>query len=198
MRRLNQLEYLSARAGSRLPRLHALIAILILSAVVCPAQNPVSPDGWVVLPVADYHALRQAAFPDEREPEPPPVDATLTRVDYDLKVDGDVAAGQARLTIDVIKNGWGRVAIPGGLMIRQAHPDGRPASPATGVSEKGPGAGQVLLSRAGRSVLTLEIVMPVSAVAGTEMLRLPVSASAIARAVVELPGKSDRGVDVRI
>jgi len=170
----------------------------MLSVVVCSAQNPVSTEGWVVLPVADYHALRQAAFPDEQKPEPPPVEATLTRVDYDLKVDGDVASGEARLTIDVIKDGWARVAIPGGLMIRQARLDGRPVSLVSSAAEKGPGASYVLLSRTGRSVLTLDIVASVTSVAGTEMLRLPVSAAAVSRAVVVLPGKSDHGVDVRI
>jgi hypothetical protein len=198
MTRLGICRSLSERLKTRLIKLSCLTAFYIFSAVAGSAQNPVSPDGWVVLPVADYHALRQAAFPDEREPEPPPVDATLSRVDYDLKVDADVASGEARLTIDVIKDGWVRVAIPEGLMIRQARLDGRPVSLATGMTEKGPGASQVLLSHTGRSVLTLEIVMPVSSVAGTEMLRLPLSTSAVARAVVELPGKSDRGVDVRI
>lgn len=198
MRRFNPLEFISARLSSRLIKWRWLTAFFMLSAVVCAAQNPVSPEGWVVLPVADYHALRQAAFPDEQKPEPPPVEATLTRVDYDLKIDGEVASGEARLTIDVIKDGWVRVAIPGGLMIRQARLDGQPVSLITSAAEKGPGASQVLLSRTGRSVLTLDIVAPVTSVAGTEMLRLPVSASAVARAVVVLPGKSDHGVDVHI
>lgn len=53
----------------------------------------------------------------------------------------------------------------------------------------------LLLSRVGRSVLTLGIVAPVSSTAGTEMLQLPVSASAVSRASVVLPRL---GVDVRI
>jgi hypothetical protein len=179
-------------------RLVCLTAFFILSAIAIAAQNSVSTDGWVVLPVDDYRALRQAAFPSEREPEPPPVEATLTRVDYDLKVDGDLASGEARLTIDVIKDGWARVAIPGGLMIRQARLDGRPVSLVSGTTEKGTGTSYLLLSRTGRAVLTLEIVTPVTSVAGTEMLRLPASTSAVSRAVVALPGKSDHGVDVRI
>ena len=44
----------------------------------------------------------------------PPVDATLTRVDYDLRVDGDTVAGRALLTIDVLRDGWTRVQIPAG------------------------------------------------------------------------------------
>jgi len=94
----------------------------------------------------------------------------------------------------VIKDGWVRVPIPGGLMIRQARLDGRPVSLITH-SEKGTGASYVLLSRTGRSVLTLSLVAPVSSVAGTEMLKLPVGASAISRAVVVV---ARQGVDARI
>ena len=36
--------------------------------------------GWVVIPVEDYRALRAKAFPVEPEPDPPPVQAALTRV----------------------------------------------------------------------------------------------------------------------
>src|SRR6185369_12508931 len=99
---------ISARLTAWLNRSVWLIALFILSAVISSAQNPANPEGWVVLPVDDYRALRQAAFPSEREPEPPSVEATLTRVDYDLKVDGDLATGEVRLTIDVIKDGWAR------------------------------------------------------------------------------------------
>lgn len=190
---------ISLSARFRLPMKPVwLTALLILSAVVAPAQNSTGPEGWVVLPVDDYRALRRAAFPSEPDPDPPPVDATLTRVDYDLKVEGDLAKGEARLTIDVIKDGWVRVAMPDGLMIREARLDGQPVSLVAGDSKKGPGASYLLLSRTGRAVLTLSIVAPVSTVAGTEMLKLPVSSSAVSRAVVTLATKSDRGVDVRI
>src|SRR5436305_14437220 len=47
--------------------------------------------GWVVIPVDEYRNLRARAFPAERDPEPPPVDATLTRVDYDLRIAGELA-----------------------------------------------------------------------------------------------------------
>ncbi len=175
-----------------------LTACFILTAVLTPAQNPASAEGWVVLPVDDYRALRRAAFPTEPAPDPPPVDATLTRVDYDLKVEGDLAKGEARLTIDVIKDGWARVAMPDGLMISEARLDGQPVSLVTAASEKKPSAKYLLLSRTGRAVLTLGIVAPISTTAGTEMLRLPASGSAVSRAVVTLAAKSDRGVDVRV
>ena len=78
------------------------------------------PDGWVVLPVAEYAKLKHDASPTEPEPVAPPVEATLSRIDYDMKVDGDLATGEARLTVDVIKNGWVRVAMPDGLIVREA------------------------------------------------------------------------------
>jgi len=54
-------------------------------------------------------------------PAPPPIEATLSRIDYDLKVDGDLASGEVRLTVDVIKDGWVRLALPDGLMVREAN-----------------------------------------------------------------------------
>jgi hypothetical protein len=172
-----------------------LLSALAILSPAAQAPTPAVVDGWVVLPVADYRALRAAAFPTELDPDPPPVDATLSRIDYNLSADGDFASGEARLTIDVIKDGWVRVAIPAGLMVREARIDGRPVSLITQSTDKGPGAGYVLLSRTGRSVLTLGIAAAVSSVAGTQMLQLPASASAVTRATVTLPRQ---GVDVRV
>src|SRR5689334_7154827 len=122
------------------------------------AQTPAPPpDGWVVLPVSEYAALKRAASPAEPEHVAPPVEATLSRIDYDLKIDGDLATGEARLTVDVIKNGWVRVAMPDGLVVRDAKLDGKPVNLAMNpTTDKGPGRADLLLSKTGRSVLTLQ------------------------------------------
>ncbi|MCM3869439.1 MAG: hypothetical protein ND895_01910 [Pyrinomonadaceae bacterium] len=173
-----------------------LILSLTFAATAALAQTAApTATGWVVLPVNEYTALRRAAFPADAEPAAPPVEATLSRIDYDLKVDGDLASGEARLTVDVIKDGWVRLAMPDGLMVREAHLDGREVTLVARPTEKGPGAGDLLFSRAGRSVLTLKIVARVTTVAGTEILQLPVSNSAVSRAKVEL---TRQDIDVRI
>jgi hypothetical protein len=181
---------------SKMIRTFCIIALFLGSAAAAMAQSaaPAS-SGWVVLPVNEYQALRQAAFPVALEPAAPPVDATLTRIDYDLKVDGDLASGEARLTVDVIKNGWVRLAIPDGLMVREAQLDGHKVTLVSRPREKGPGGSDLLLSKTGRSVLTLKIVAPVTTVAGTDVLQLPVSNSAVSHATVAL---TRQGVDVRI
>ncbi len=168
---------------------------VILAAISGSAQTAPSRDGWVVLPVSEYTSLRRAAFPLDAEPAPPPIEATLSRIDYDLKIDGDIASGDARLTVDVVKNGWVRVAIPDGLMVRDARIDGRQVTLVTRTADKGQSKFELLLSKPGRSVLTLKIVAPVSTVAGTDILKLPVSNSAISRAAVEL---TRQGIDVHI
>ena len=173
-----------------------LALAIVFAAAAGSAQNAVpSGDGWVVLPVDEYRALRRAAFPVDAEPAPPPVEATLSRIDYDLKVDGDLASGEVRLTVDVIKDGWVRLAIPEGLMVREARLDGREVTLVTRPTDKGPGSGELLLSKTGRSVLMLKIVAPLSTVAGTDILQLPISNSAISHATVEL---ARQGVDVHI
>jgi hypothetical protein len=173
-----------------------LIAFVLAIGVPTAAQTgATSSDGWVVLPVTEYTALKRAASPADPEPEPPPVEATLSRIDYNLKIDGDLATGEARLTVDVIKNGWVRVPLPEGLMVRDAQLDGRPVNLVTRPAQKGPGSLDLLLSKTGRSVLALKIVAPVTTVAGTNILQLPVSNSAVSHATIDL---LKQGVDVRI
>jgi len=179
-----------------LANLIVLTGAFFCSTLTAVAQNASPPaDGWVVLPVDEYRALRHAAFPLDREPVPPPVEATLSRIDYQLKVDGDLASGEARLTVDVIKDGWVRLALPEGLMVREAQLDGRQVTLVNSPQGKS-GTADLLLSRIGRSVVLLKIVAPVTTVAGTDILKkLPVSNSAISHAVVEL---TRQGIDVHI
>src|SRR5215212_8919068 len=114
------------RSQRQLPTFLFLLTITMLIAFPVAAQNSAAGEGWVVLPVDEYRVLRRAAFPADAEPLPPPVEATLSRIDYDLKVDGDLASGEARLTVDVIKDGWVKLGLPEGLMVREARLDGRP------------------------------------------------------------------------
>jgi hypothetical protein len=171
--------------------------LLVILGVVSSAAQTAAPaaDGWVVLQVNEYTALKRAASPADPEPAAPPVEATLSRIDYALKVDGDLATGEARLTVDVIKNGWVRIGLPDGLMVRDAKLDGHPVNLAMNPTSKGPGRADLLLSKTGRSVLTLLIVAPVTTVAGTDILHLPVSNSAVSHATIEL---ARQGVDVRV
>jgi hypothetical protein len=177
----------------------SLATILTLTLLI-PAQSARAQDkdahspGWVVLPIDEYRSLRARAFPAEREPEPPPLDATLTRVDYDLRVNGDFASGHATLTIDILKDGWVRVPIPSGLLVREARLDGKPVSLVASTSGKS-GALAAMLYHPGRSVLSLEIALPINANAGEESFALPSSASGVTRAAVEIPRN---GVDIRL
>ncbi len=204
MRRSSSSSILFSLRESLIVALSFALASFFLAAVTAHAQTTAAPlaasPGWVVIPVEEYQALRARAFPAEREPEPPPVEATLTRVDYDLHVNGtgDLATGQASLTVDVIKDGWVRVAIPSGLLVREARLDGKPVSlvaGAAGGSGKGGNQLSAVLAHAGRAVLLLEIALPVAASAGEESISLPSTASGVTRAAVELPRQ---GVDIRL
>ena len=154
--------------------------------------------GWVVIPVDQYRVLRAKAYPTEHDPEPPPVEATLTRVDYDLRVDGELATGHATLTVDVLKDGWVRVPVPAGLLVREARLDGKQVSLVPGAEAKdGKGKAHLaaLLSRAGRSLLQLEVDVPVTSAAGDESISLPAGESGVTRAAVQLPRQ---GIDLRV
>ena len=173
----------------------AVLAALSILAANCSAQTAEHSPGWVVLPVEEYRTLHARAYPAEREPEPPPVDATLTRVDYDLRINGELAAGRATLTIDVLKDGWVRVPIPPGLLVREARLDGKLVSLVPGAISKSPSQFSALLSHSGRAVLLLDIALPVSSSAGEESIALPSTASGVTRASVQLPRQ---GVDIHL
>lgn len=181
-----------------------LFFLCILTASICwgaPAQthdktvDSSHTAGWVVIPVEEYRVLRAKAYPIEHDPEPPPVDATLTRVDYDLHVTGDLAAGRASLTVDVLKDGWVRVPVPAGLLVRAARLDGKAVSLVPGTPGKGGSHLSALLPHAGRSVLLLDVDVPVTSSAGDESISLPFTESGVTRAAVLLPRD---GIDLRI
>jgi hypothetical protein len=171
------------------------LAALLFFAATASAQTATYSPGWVVITIGDYRSLHAKAYPPDREPEAPPVDATLTRVDYDLRIDGDLAAGRASLTVDVLKDGWVRVPIPAGLLVREAKLDGKLVSLVPGVAGKGTNQLCALLSRPGRSVLQLEIALPVVSTAGEENISLPSTASGVTRASVRLPRQ---GVEIKL
>ena len=167
----------------------ALCALAALCATDASAQQPVRPDGWVVIPVDEYRALRLKAYPPDRPADPPPVDATLTRIEYELRTDGDSAAGEARLTVDVLKEGWVRVDVPAGLLVRAARVEGRTVPIIDAPSP------HVLLSKPGRVTLTLDIVVPLRMAAGTEAITLPASRAAVSRLALVVPRQ---GLDVTV
>ncbi len=172
-----------------------LLALLFISAASSMGQTAAHSPGWVVLPVDEYRALHARAYPIERDPEPPPVEATLTRVDYDLRIDGELASGRVTLTVDVLKDGWVRVPIPGGLLVREARLDGKLVSLVPGAGGKAGSQLSALLSHSGRAVLLLDIAIPVVSATGEESITLPSTASGVTRASVQLPRQ---GVDVRL
>jgi len=184
-------------------RLRALTSLLMLFSVAWgtaslaqeKSAEPSHLAGWVVIPVDEYRVLRAKAYPVEHDPEPPPLDATLTRVDYDLRVAGELATGRANLTVDVLKDGWVRVPIPTGLLVREARLDGKLVSLVPGASGKGATHLCALLSHAGRWILELDVDVPVTVATGDESLSLPSTESGVTRAAVQLPRK---GIDLRV
>ena len=173
----------------RAPVTIAAIAGWLIAAAAPLLAQPAAPDGWVVLPVDEYRALRDRALGVTPPPPAPPVEATLTRVEYELQLNGDSITGRAVLTADVLAEGWARVPIPAGLMVRDARIDGRPVP----LVEEG--APHLLLSRAGRSLVTLDLVVPLASAAGTDSIALPASAAPTTRIALVLPRS---GVDLSV
>lgn len=181
----------------------AAVAVLALAPNILGQSGTHSP-GWVVLSIEDYRALRARAFPAEREPAGSPVDATLTRVDYELRIlasgspggeGGDAAAGRAALTVDVLKDGWVRIPVPAGLLVREARLDGKLVALVPGAYGKGGSQLSALLSHPGRSVLQLDIALPVNSSAGQQSFSVPSAGSGVTKATVQL---ARQNVDVKL
>jgi hypothetical protein len=170
----------------------ATIMLLALTAVAAEPDAPRS-SGWIALPENEYRMMHARAFPVEPVPEEPLVQATLTRINYDLRIDGDFAAGQASLTIDVMKDGWVRIPIPSALLVREARLDGKLVSLVN--DEGGSGSKSVIFSHQGRSTLLLDIVVPVTAAAANESISLPPAIAGITRASLQLPRQ---GVEIKL
>jgi hypothetical protein len=150
------------------------------------AQTP--PEGWIVLSIDEYRDLRQRALGGGRGRGASP-DAVLSRVDYDLALDGATVSGRVELTVDVLSDGWVRLPIPSGLIVSSARVDGRTVAIADGPPPS------LLLSRPGRSVVVLGVVMPVVSTAGTESVGLPAAPVSITRVALMLPRS---GVDLSL
>ncbi|HEY4361313.1 MAG TPA: hypothetical protein VGN17_10100 [Bryobacteraceae bacterium] len=173
------------------PLHRAVVGVFLAS--LCVAQDGAGSPGWVTISVRDYEALRTRAYPPEREIEPESTAATLTRVDYDLRVDASVASGTANLTVDVVRDGWVRLPVPQGLLVRDARMGAEPVSL---VSLPGKGSPLLaVLSKRGRSTLALNVAFSVSSTAGEEHLSLPVGSSGVTRAAIAFPPQE---VDVKV
>ena len=105
----------------------------------------------------------------------------MTRIDYDLELGTGSVTGTAAVTVDVLKEGWVRIQVPDGLLVGDARVDGRPVSL---VDQPSP---HVLLSKRGRSVLTLNVVLPVTAAASVESLVVPPAPAAAMQVTLTMP-----------
>jgi hypothetical protein len=160
--------------------------IVFLSALACLAQDAPRSTGWVVIPVSEYTALRGRANPVEPEPAALPAEAALSRVEYELRVKDGIASGKARLTVDVLKDGWVKTPIPTAFLVREARMAGKPVSLANGA---------VVLSTRGRNVLELDVALAVNVANGEERITLPTGGSGVTRASLAV-GRAD--VDLKV
>ena len=155
-----------------------------------PVPLPAS-DGWVALTIADYLKLREQANPRPAPPPPLPARATVSETAYVLIAGDGLATGTAELAIDVLDDGWVEVPLPASLFVRAARLGGRPLpitdGRASGGASPGPGTRRILLSRRGRSLVTLDVALPIVETAGSESIQLPPATGGLVRATLTVP-----------
>ncbi len=159
-----------------------------------PVPLPAS-DGWVALTIADYLKLREQANPRPAPPPPLPARATVSETAYVLIAGDGLATGTAELAIDVLDDGWVEVPLPASLFVRAARlggrplpiTDGRASGGASPGASPGPGTRRILLSRRGRSLVTLDVALPIVETAGSESIQLPPATGGLVRATLTVP-----------
>ncbi len=156
-----------------------------------PAPLPTG-DGWVALTIADYLKLREQANPRPTPPSPPPARATVSETAYELTAGEGLATGTAELAIDVLDDGWIEVPLPASLFVRAARLGGRPLAIADGARHGRRIGGlrrsrRILLSRKGRSLVTLDVAVPIAETAGNEYIQLPPATGGLVRATLTVP-----------
>ena len=166
-------------------RIRILCAVVLAAAhaATASAQPPTAVplstgDGWVALTIADYLKLREQAHPRPTPPAPPAVRATVSEAAYELTAGEGLATGTAELVIDVLDDGWVEVPLPPSLFVRSARLGGRPLAIADG---------RILLSRRGRSIVTLDVAVPIAETAGNESVQLPPAAGGLLRVSLAVP-----------
>jgi hypothetical protein len=170
----------------------AAVVSVAPGATFAQSPTPAAPaasaaDGWVVLTVPDYLALRDKANPRGPDPVRPPARATITEIAYTLAAGEGLALGTAELTIDVLEDGWVEVPIPQGLVVRAARLGGRPLPLADLAGGRGGPGRRILLSRKGRTQVSLDVAVPIETPAAGELLRLPPSPGGLVHAVLTVP-----------
>jgi hypothetical protein len=177
-------------------RIRSLCAALLVVAHAAPAfaQPPsaAAADGWVALPVADYLKLRDLANPRPTPPPALPARVAVSDTAYTLVAGDGLATGTAELTIDVLDDGWVEVPLPPSLFVRAARLNGRPLALTGGApdgsgSGGGPGGRRMLLSRKGRTVVSLDVALPITETAANEGIQLPPAADGPVRATLTVP-----------
>ncbi len=168
-------------------------SVLFVLAAISFAQDAPRSTGWVVIPIREYETLRDKAYPIEPPAEPPTVEATLTRLDYNLRIEGALATGRAALTVDVLKDGWVRLPIPPNLLVRKASLGGKPVSLVAMAGKTNQWS--AVLNTRGRSVLMLDLSFPVTSAGGAERLILPTGMSGVTRASIVFPSQD---LDVKV
>lgn len=141
--------------------------VLLCLAGMLEAQ---APSGWVALPVAEFNALRAKAAPPG--PDPLPVSAAVTSLEYDLTLAREtLAAGRIRLVVDVLHDGWAQIPLPAGLAV-----SGAALPVGCRLTEGG-----IAFPGRGRFEVRLDGMLPVTVSGGQQRLAVPSSPAGITR-----------------
>ncbi len=167
----------------------ALASCLPAFAQERPRPAPGTP-GTVTLSLAEYDRLVDRAAKSGVRPEPPPIEAVVSRGEFRARVDGSLVRGTLRLDGEVFRSGAARIPLVDGATLFDARSDGR----ALPVVHDGDAHAAVLSGPAPFSAV-LDWGVALETTPGRASFVMPAAQAGSVSATIDLPGDL---TDVRV
>ncbi len=161
---------------------------------------------WVYLPYDEFQRLWKLANPDNVIEPTPGTPAAIADVQYEGRLDGELARFAGRLVLYTFQDKWVRVPLPlGAVALERVELDGQPATleeKAEGGTRNAerpkpePGGLAIYVEKAGMHVLDIRFSVPVTRLGATGRVTVPLRPAAAAGLLrLELP---EPGLDLQI
>lgn len=153
-------------------------------------RPPQGPPGTVTLPLAEYDRLVDRANNPTKRPDPPPMEAVISRGEFRVRVGAGVVRGTLRLEGEVFRTGAARIPLVNDATIFEARTDGRPLP----VMREGNSHVAIVTGPAPFSA-SIDWGVALGVAPGRASFTLPASQAGSVSATIDLPGDP---ADIRV
>ncbi|MBI3469676.1 MAG: DUF1559 domain-containing protein, partial [Planctomycetes bacterium] len=174
-----------------------------------PADGDPRKSNRVYLPYDEFLRLWNRAHPKQAIESPPAQSSLVADVEYEGRIDGELARFDGRLVVYTFRDEWVRVALPlGNVALERVELDGQPATLEERIEERGPktesrrpkaedreGEKGIYIEKAGTHVVDVHFSVPVTRLGATGRMTVPLRPASAGRLRLRLP---EPGLDVQV